>query len=122
MNTLSEHMLGRAIDCCVRSSQVEEPSAILGPGSKDGQTKCILENGAVIAYSWDTKTWQVTSDRACSYLQTHAWAESFSWQGDQDSSQPTKVALSKFGSMALFDSMALPHCLLVALATDWLIT
>jgi hypothetical protein len=40
--------------------QVEEPSALVGPGAKDGQHKFIKEGGAVVAYTWDVKSWQVS--------------------------------------------------------------
>mmetsp|Transcript_2177 Transcript_2177/g.5525 ORF Transcript_2177/g.5525 Transcript_2177/m.5525 type:complete len:870 (-) Transcript_2177:299-2908(-) len=39
--------------------KVEEPSALMAPGAKDGAYKFIREaTGAVTAYAWDAKTWQ----------------------------------------------------------------
>lgn len=38
---------------------MEDPQALLAPGTKPGQHKFIREGGAVVAYSWDVTSWQV---------------------------------------------------------------
>lgn len=60
------------IDCLsdyLTVCQVEEPHALMAPGSKPGQQKFIQESGgAVVVYTWDAQAWQVGAQAAFTHI------------------------------------------------------